>query len=158
MVSDLSKKPQAAFAVIDDAEHDGRRLFLHAKNNLSAEPQGLAYRMEQRQIDVGIIASRIVWEGASVAMTTNDAMAAEATGREARTPKADAIAFLLDALASGSVDRRWHHCTGIQPYRVGWSGGAASVDHASGRDRRRRIARYRSCWFAGSRGRIGCGL
>jgi putative DNA primase/helicase len=30
--------PRAAFAVIDDAEHDGRRLFLHAKNNLAPTP------------------------------------------------------------------------------------------------------------------------
>jgi putative DNA primase/helicase len=95
--------PRAAFAVVDDAEHDGRRLFLHAKNNLSAEPQGLAYRLEQRQIDVGIIASRIVWDGAPVAMTANDAMAAEAAGTEARTAKAEAIEFLQVALANGSL-------------------------------------------------------
>jgi putative DNA primase/helicase len=36
--------PRAAFAVIEDAEHDGRRLFLHAKNNLARPPQGLALR------------------------------------------------------------------------------------------------------------------
>jgi hypothetical protein len=32
--------PRAAFAVIEDAEHDGRRLLLHAKNNLAPPPTG----------------------------------------------------------------------------------------------------------------------
>jgi KaiC/GvpD/RAD55 family RecA-like ATPase len=40
--------PRAAFAVIEDAENEGRRLFLHAKNNLAAPPQGLAFRLEPR--------------------------------------------------------------------------------------------------------------
>jgi AAA domain len=52
--------PRAAFAVIEDAEHDGRRLFLHAKNNLARPPQGLAFRLEQCVIGDGIIASRVV--------------------------------------------------------------------------------------------------
>ena len=44
----MTKPPRAAFAVIDDAENEGRKLFLHAKNNLAAPPQGLAFRLEQR--------------------------------------------------------------------------------------------------------------
>ena len=95
--------PRAAFAVIDDAEHEGRRLILAAKNNLAAEPQGLAFRLEQQIIDHDIPASRIVWEGAPVAMSANDAMAAEAAGTEARTLKAEAIEFLKAALANGSL-------------------------------------------------------
>ena len=51
--------PRAAFAVIEDAEHDGRRLFLHAKNNLAPAPQGLAFRLEQCLVGDGIVASRI---------------------------------------------------------------------------------------------------
>ena len=95
--------PRAAFAVIDDVEHDGRRLFLHAKNNLAPEPQGLAYRLEQVLVAGDIIASRIVWEGAPVTMTANDAMAAEAAGTEGRTAKAEAIEFLQNALAGAPV-------------------------------------------------------
>ena len=33
--------PRVAFAVIEDAEHNGRYLVLHAKNNLAPAPQGL---------------------------------------------------------------------------------------------------------------------
>ena len=51
--------PRAAFAVIDDAEHEGRRLFLHAKNNLARPPQGLAFRLGQCLIADDIVASRI---------------------------------------------------------------------------------------------------
>jgi putative DNA primase/helicase len=32
--------PRAAFAVIEDADNDGRILFLHAKNNMAGKPQG----------------------------------------------------------------------------------------------------------------------
>ena len=39
--------PRAAFAVIEDADNEGRMLFLHAKNNMAAKPQGLAYRLVQ---------------------------------------------------------------------------------------------------------------
>jgi len=91
--------PRAAFAVIADAENDGRRLFLHAKNNLAAPPQGLAFRLEQREVQEGIIASRAVFEPIPVAVTADDAMAAEATGADARTAKAEAMEFLRAALA-----------------------------------------------------------
>ena len=40
--------PRAAFAVIEDTDNEGRMLLLHAKNNMAAKPQGLAYRLVQR--------------------------------------------------------------------------------------------------------------
>ena len=74
--------PRAAFAVIEDVEHEGRRLFLGAKNNLARPPQGLAFRLEQSLIEGGIVASRI-WGGTEpVAITANEALAAEAAGTE----------------------------------------------------------------------------
>jgi hypothetical protein len=48
-----------AFAVIEDAENEGRRLFLHVKNNLAAPPQGLAYRIEQTIVAESIVAMLI---------------------------------------------------------------------------------------------------
>ena len=93
--------PRAAFAVIEDAEHDGRRLFLPVKNNLARPPQGLAYRVEQCLVGDGrnIVASRIVWEREPVAITANEALAADAAGTEGGTAKAEAMDFLREALA-----------------------------------------------------------
>jgi hypothetical protein len=93
--------PRVAFAVIDDAEQDGRRLFLHAKNNLARAPQGLAFCLEQCLVRDGFVASRILWEAEPVAITANEALAADAAGAENRTAKADAMEFLQAALAGG---------------------------------------------------------
>ena len=95
--------PRAAFAVIEDAEYDDRRLFLHAKNNLAQAPQGLAFRLEQCLVEDDILASRILWDADPVAITANEALAAEATGTEPRTAKADAVEFLQAALTGGPI-------------------------------------------------------
>ena len=42
--------PRAAFAVVQDPNDPGRRLLLHLKNNIGPEPQGLAFRLQQRAI------------------------------------------------------------------------------------------------------------
>ena len=95
--------PRAAFAVIEDAEHEGRRLLLHAKNNLAPPPQGLAFMLEQCLVEGDIVASRILWDTEPVAITANEALAAEAAGTESRTAKAEAAAFLQSVLAGGPV-------------------------------------------------------
>jgi AAA domain-containing protein len=95
--------PRAAFAVIEDAENEGRRLFLHAKNNLARAPQGLAFRLEQCLVGGGIVASRIAWDTEPVTVTANEALAAETAGSETRTAKAEAAEFLQAALADGPV-------------------------------------------------------
>ena len=41
---------RAAFAVLEDPDDKGRRLFLHAKNNLAEAPQGLAFRLETESL------------------------------------------------------------------------------------------------------------
>jgi putative DNA primase/helicase len=95
--------PRAAFAVIEDAEQDGRRLLLHAKNNLARAPQGLAFRLEQCLVGEGIVASRILWEAEPVAITANEALAADEASTETRTAKADAMDFLRAALSSAPL-------------------------------------------------------
>jgi putative DNA primase/helicase len=95
--------PRAAFAVIEDGEHEDRRLFLHAKNNVARAPQGLAFRLEQCLVSEGIGASRIVWDTEPVAITANEALAAETAGAETRTTKAEATVFLQGALAGGPM-------------------------------------------------------
>jgi hypothetical protein len=95
--------PRAAFAVIEDAEHEGRRLFLHAKNNFAPAPQGLAFRLEQCLIPGDIVASRVVWDHEPVKITANEALAADAAGDETRTAKAEAIELLKDIMTNGSM-------------------------------------------------------
>jgi putative DNA primase/helicase len=95
--------PRAAFAVIEDAEHDGRRLFLHAKNNLTRPPQGLAFRLGQCLVGNGIVASHILWDAEPVAITANEALAADAAGTDIRTNKAEAMELLRVVLAEGPV-------------------------------------------------------
>jgi hypothetical protein len=95
--------PRAAFAVIEDAEHEGRRLFLHAKNNLARAPQGLAFRLEQCLINDAVVASRILWDAEPVAITANEALAADSSCNETGTAKAEAIEFLQAALAAGPL-------------------------------------------------------
>jgi hypothetical protein len=95
--------PRAAFAVIEDVEHEGRRMFLPAKNNLSRPPQGLAFRLEQCRVADGIVASRIFWESEPVAITADAALAAEFASTETRTAKAEAMEFLQATLASGPL-------------------------------------------------------
>ena len=70
--------PRMAFAVLEDPDDPTRRLFLHAKNNLAAPPQGLAFRLEQKLIgEVGkrMFASCVKWEAEPVDMTADAAMA-----------------------------------------------------------------------------------
>jgi putative DNA primase/helicase len=95
--------PRAAFAVIEDAEQEGRRLFLHAKNNLAPAPQGLAFRLEQTIVGGDIVASRISWDGESVTITANEAMAADAGGTQTRNAVVEATEFLETLLADGPL-------------------------------------------------------
>jgi putative DNA primase/helicase len=94
-----------AFAVIEDAEQEGRRLFLPVKNNLARPPQGLAYRLAQRFVGDGgdILTSHIVWDAEPVTITANEAMAADMAGAETGTAKAEAMDWLRELLADGPL-------------------------------------------------------
>ena len=101
--------PRAAFTVIEDPNDRERRLLLHAKNNLAAPPQGLAFRLQQAIIGAAgkdIVASRVSWESEPVTMTANDAIAAEAEGKNSRTAGEDAGSFLRELLAFGPVSAK----------------------------------------------------
>jgi predicted ATP-dependent serine protease len=78
--------PRIAFAVIEDADDKDRRLLLHAKNNLAAQPQGLAFRVQPVLVggDQTIMASCVNWETEPVTITANEALAAEAGGKCAK--------------------------------------------------------------------------
>jgi hypothetical protein len=97
--------PRAAFAVIEDTDNEGRMLFLHAKNNIAGKPQGLAYRLEQTQVDdpAGrpIVASYVVWDDEPVGMTADEALRAS-ENRDDRSSAAEAEEFLRSRLADGA--------------------------------------------------------
>jgi hypothetical protein len=135
--------PPMAFAVIEDADNKERRLLLHAKNNLAAPPQGLAFKLRQTIVgeqNKGIVASCVDWESEPVTMTANEALAAEMGGSDAK-PSEEAESFLKELLADGPVPakqvkadadsvglawatvRRARKRLGIQPYKAGMDGG-----------------------------------
>jgi AAA domain len=94
--------PRAALAVIEDADNEGRILFLHAKNNMAPKPQGLAYRLLQTIVCHNIVASYVHWEDTPVTISADQALgAAESTG--SRTTKEEATDFLRDILGQGEV-------------------------------------------------------
>jgi hypothetical protein len=96
--------PRIAFCVIEDAEQEGRKLFLHTKNNLAPPPQGLAFGLRQTIVGEGIVTSRIAWDSEPVRTTANEALAADTSS--AIRPCAEAEAFLRDLLADGPVPAR----------------------------------------------------
>ena len=98
--------PRAAFAVIEDSSDTERRLLLHAKNNLAAPPQGLAFRLKQTivgDLGKGIVASRVEWEHEPVTVTADEALAAEAAGAADTSSGVEAENFLQELLAEGPV-------------------------------------------------------
>jgi putative DNA primase/helicase len=98
---------RAAFAVIEDPEHEGRRLLLQVKNNLGPPCKGLAFRMEQRLVSEGIVSSSVTFDGEHVSQSVDQALAASENprGDGSQTSGKDDIAeFLTEVLAAGPVD------------------------------------------------------
>ena len=96
--------PRAAFAVIEDADNEGRILFLHAKNNMAPKAQGLAYRLVQTMIgeNESIVASYVLWENSPVVISADEALRANDGGGD-RKAAAEAEQFLREKLSHGVV-------------------------------------------------------
>jgi hypothetical protein len=90
--------PRIALAVM---EEDGRRLLLHAKNNLAPPPRGLAYDIEEKIVGQGIVSSCVAWESAHVDLSADDAMQNKRGWQSPERDKAEA--FLSNLLASGEM-------------------------------------------------------
>ena len=132
--------PRAAFAVIEDADNEGRMLVLHAKNNMAPKPQGLAYRLLQTIVCDNIVASYVAWDSAPVRMSADEALGAT-EDRGSRDAREEAEAFLRERLANGPVPqknvkadaegaglawatvRRAKDRLGIKPEKAGMDGG-----------------------------------
>jgi AAA domain-containing protein len=97
--------PRAAFAVIEDADNEGRMLVLHAKNNMAPKPQGLAYRLLQTIVCDNIVASYVHWDGAPVTISADEALGATEDKR-GRSSRETAETFLRERLAGGPVLQR----------------------------------------------------
>lgn len=128
---------------LEDADNNERRLLLHAKNNLAAPPQGLAFSLQQTIVGEpgkGIVASRVDWERDPVTITANEALAAE-SGSAGHRPSEEAESFLRELLADGPVPakqvkadaeaagltwatvRRAKERLGIKPHKAGMDAG-----------------------------------
>ena len=97
--------PRIAFAVLQDQDNSDRRLLLHAKNNLSVPPQGLAFRLRQTIVGApgrGIVASYVDWESEPVDITANEAMAADNSSAK-DGDRREAMQFLAELLAAGRM-------------------------------------------------------
>ena len=93
---------RVAFAVIADAENEGRTLVLHAKNNLAPAQKGLAYRLEQRMVAEGVVGSCVHFEHEYVVATADEALAAE-RDLGGLSDAEEAADFLTSLLATGAV-------------------------------------------------------
>jgi len=104
---------RAAWHVCRDPQDKVRRLFLPGKQNLAADVSGLAFRIVGEP-------PRVVWDGEPVAMSADEALAAETQkrGPEARQ-RAEAEQLLRDALAGGPRPARdvedELHAAGVAP-------------------------------------------
>jgi hypothetical protein len=93
---------RVAFAIVADAEKEDRVLMLHAKNNLAPPQKGLAFRLEQHLVAQGVIGSTVYFESEHVAVTADEAMAAD-RDTDSRTETEEAVEFLLTLLTDGPL-------------------------------------------------------
>ena len=90
------------FIIVAEPESD-RRLFLCAKNNLAPMPFGLAYRLVQRNVASGIIASHVKWDGL-VNVSADQALREEREAASGRaTALSEAMDFLRELLSKGPM-------------------------------------------------------
>jgi hypothetical protein len=98
---------RTAFLLVADAENPERRFLLEVKNNLAQRAQGLAFRLEQRVVAEGIVASNVIFFDEQVSLSVEQALAAhEGQGRGAGKSGAtgEARDFLSEVLAGGPVE------------------------------------------------------
>jgi putative DNA primase/helicase len=86
------------FVVAKEPETD-RRLLLPVKNNLGPHAPGLGFRLGQRLVSKGILASHVLWDHAPVTITADEAVAA--ANHEGPSAMNEAKDFLREELAGG---------------------------------------------------------
>jgi hypothetical protein len=94
---------RAAFIVSRDPDDENRRLFVPSKNNLGPDRDGLAFRIETRDVGRGIIAPAVSWDSEPVKRTADEILSAMSGSGDGHTAKDEAKTFLQEALGSGPV-------------------------------------------------------
>jgi hypothetical protein len=94
---------RAAFIVSRDPDDENRRLFVPSKNNLGPDRDGLAFRIETREVGKGIIAPAVSWDSEPVTRTADEILSAMSGGGDRHTAKDDAKIFLQEVLAEGPM-------------------------------------------------------
>jgi putative DNA primase/helicase len=94
---------RAAFIVSRDPDDENRRLFVPSKNNLGPDRDGLAFRIETREVGQGIIAPAVSWDSEPVTRTADEILSAMSGSGDRYTAKDDAKVFLQEALANGPI-------------------------------------------------------
>jgi len=93
-----------AFIAVEDIAVPGRRLLLPIKNNLGANADGLAYRVNTRITSSNLVSPFLVWDSASVSITANEALAAASeAAKERGGAMREATQFLRDLIEDGPV-------------------------------------------------------
>lgn len=99
---------RSAFLVVRDPQDEDRRLLLCVKQNLAAEPDGMAFTVEGVTVEGPkgpIPTSRIVFSTDVVTVTADEALAAQSEGRGGGSAEDEARAWVADALAKGARPR-----------------------------------------------------
>jgi hypothetical protein len=94
---------RAAFIVSRDPDDENRRLFVPSKNNLGPDRDGLAFRIETREVAKGIIAPAVSWDSEPVTRTADEILSAMSGSSDRHAAKDDAKIFLQEALAQGPM-------------------------------------------------------
>jgi archaellum biogenesis ATPase FlaH len=89
---------RAVWAVASDPEDVERRLLLAVKQNLSANPGGLAFRIEMTHNNV----ARLAWEPGAVVLAANDVLG-NVDVQQDQSERREAREWLVDFLADGPV-------------------------------------------------------
>ncbi len=89
---------RTAYIVTKDKDNPERRLLMPLKNNIAKDKTGLAYSIVEAENGQPVIA----WESEPVEMTTEEALAISQS-TEQHTATDEAVDFLIDLLANGSV-------------------------------------------------------
>jgi hypothetical protein len=74
-----------------------------SKNNLGPDRDGLAFRIETREVATGIVAPAVSWDSEPVTRTADEILAAISGSGDRHTARDDAKIFLQEALAHGPM-------------------------------------------------------